>query len=94
MRYLRDTAVDEWKARVTQAVCRKVHAHMMVTFVESLPAVLGAQLEAAMEGDGGIDLPAARAQLQERRDALRKEQDRVSGMLTTFQRVARMYQSK
>ena len=48
--------------------------------------------QAVFEGEGAIDLPAAREKLQERREALSKEQVRVSGMLNTFQRVARLYQ--
>ena len=83
------TALDIAASYESAAAWPPRHGHAEVAALLRSPAE-----QAAFEGDGGIDLPAARARLEERREALLKEQVRVGGMLNTFQRVARMYQSK
>ena len=83
--------VAEWKQRVCEAVTRKVHADLLLRLVDSLPDRLLQRVEEGFEGAAGFDLETAREHLHGRREQLSREQLRVSRMLLTFQRVARVY---
>ena len=77
--------------RVCEAVTRKVHADLLLRLVDSLPDRLLQRVEEGFEGAAGFDLETAREHLHGRREQLSREQLRVSRMLLTFQRVARVY---
>lgn len=56
-------------------------------------SALAASVEESFDGPEGLDLPAARAELSQRRNTLVREQTRVTKMLHTFQHVARTYKT-
>ena len=45
-------SVDEWRARVAQAITRKVHSHVILQFLESLPSALSSHLEVRQRPPG------------------------------------------
>ena len=87
-----ERTVEAWRMEMVRGLTRKVHAHLVLGMLDGLPSTLAQRTEALLsDGADGLDLAAARTELQGRREDVLRERTRVSRMLLTFQRVARVY---